>query len=306
MCVVTREGGAGLLALLAALPAAAGALSYEAIVVDNASRDGTPDQVRRQAPATRVLVNSENLGFARGCNQAAAEARGRLLLYLNDDALPVPGTLEGLARALDDEALAAVGPRLEGTTGEVQQSAGPAPRLGSLLHRIRFLRWTRLFRGAYRAWRHAPLPSQRARVERLGGAALLVRREAPLWDEGFPFGLEDVDLSLRLGQRGGLLYCPDLRVVHAGGRASAAHQSYVLESFERGFARYLRLHDPRPWAAGLYKLLVTLDGPWRTLGAAWDALRRAREASRAELARARLRAELSFYLGGGLLRFWRA
>jgi len=307
VCVVTRDGGQGLLELLASLPAAAGHLTYEAVLVDNASQDGTPGRVRAAAPRATLIENAANLGFARGCNQAAARARGRLLLFLNDDAIPEPGVLEGLAAALEEgDGVAAVGPRLEGLSGQAQQTAGPAPRLGSLLHRVQFLRATQVFRAAYRAWRHAPLPSERTRVERLGGAALLVRREAPPWDEGFPFGLEDVDLSLRLARQGALLYCPDLRVVHEGGRASASHQAFVLESFERGFARYLRLHDPRPWASGLYKLLVTLDGPWRTLAAAWGALRRPGGSPRAALARARLRAELSFYLGGGLLRFWRA
>lgn len=304
VCVVTRDGGQGLQDLLAALPAAAGRLGYEVVVVDNASRDGTPGRVRASAPTAILIENPQNLGFARGCNQAAARASGRLLLFLNDDAIPGPGVLEGLAEALGP-GVAAVGPRLEGLAGEAQQSAGPAPRLGSLLHRIQLLRWTRVFRAAYRAWRHAPLPGERQEVERLGGAALLVRRGAPTWDEGFPFGLEDLDLSLRLGREGALLYCPDLRVFHEGGRASAAHQSFVLESFERGYARYLRLHDPRPWASGLYKLLVTLDGPLRTARAAFSALRRAR-GPRGEQANARLRAELAFYLGGGLLRFWRA
>jgi GT2 family glycosyltransferase len=305
VCVVTRDGGQGVLDLLAALPAAAGKLSHEAVVVDNASRDGTPARIRGAAPAAVLIENPDNRGFARGCNQAAARARGRLLCFLNDDAIPEPRVLEGLGEALV-EGVAAVGPRLEGRAGEPQQSAGPAPRLGSLLHRIQFLRATRMFRAAYRAWRHAPLPSERSEVERLGGAALLMRRRAPAWDEGFPFGLEDVDLSLRLGRQGALLYCPDLCVVHEGGRASADNQSFVLESFERGFARYLRLHDPRPWAGGLYKLLVTLDGPLRTLRAAWAALRRPGGTPRGDLARARLRAELEFYLGGGLLRFWRA
>lgn len=306
VCVVTRDGGQGILDLLAALPAAAGGLSVEAIVVDNASGDGTPARIEEAWPGTIVIRNAANLGFARGCNQAAAEASAPLLFFLNDDAIPSPSLLPRLAAALG-EGVAAVGPRVEGVAGEGQQSAGPVPRLGSLLHRIQFLRLTGLWRAAYRAWRHAPLPTERTAVARLGGAAILVRRGAPAWDEGFPFGLEDVDFSLRLGREGALLYCPDLLVRHEGGRASASEQTFVLESFERGFARFLRLHDSRPWAVGLYKLLVTLDGPWRVARAGWRAVRRgAGSSGGAKLARARWRAELAFYLGGGLLRFWRA
>lgn len=297
VCLVTRDGGQGLLETLRSLDAAAAPLRCEALVVDNASRDGTPERIAAAFPDALVIRNARNRGFAQGCNQAAARARGEVLVFLNDDALPTPGSLAGLAAALE-AGVAAAGPRLETPGGVREQSAGPAPLLGGLLHRVRFLRWTRLFRAAHRAWRRAPLPQVRSGVERLGGAALAIRRGAAAWDEGYPFGLEDVDLCRRLARQGRLLYCPDLVVIHEGGRASAREPRFVLEAYERGYARYLKLHDPRPWAGGLYKLLVTLDGPWRLAEAAWRARRPA--------GRGRLRAEWAFYLGGGLLRFWRA
>src|SRR6476659_1639515 len=63
----------------------------EVIVVDNASRDGTPDVVRAAAPKATVVESKENLGFAGGCHAGARASRAPLVLLLNPDAVPAPG-----------------------------------------------------------------------------------------------------------------------------------------------------------------------------------------------------------------------
>src|SRR5437868_10496352 len=60
-------------------------VALELIVVDNASDDGTPRAIRELIPQASVLVNTENIGFARACNQGMAAAQGSLLLLLNSD-----------------------------------------------------------------------------------------------------------------------------------------------------------------------------------------------------------------------------
>ncbi|MGE4163898.1 MAG: glycosyltransferase [Vicinamibacterales bacterium] len=308
VCVVSWNGGAGLIETLGRLPALAAPLSAETIVVDNASGDGTPARIARELPEVRLVRNARNLGFARACNQAAALARGRALLFLNADAEPRPGALPRLVEVLDARAeVAAVGPRLVDAAGRIEASAGPAPRLGGLLHRIRWLRWTGAFRRAHRRWRRATPPGEAAAVERLGGAALLVRRGAPPWDEGFPFGLEDVDLSRRLAAQGVLLHEPAACVTHLGSVSSRRNRTFVHTSYEVGYARYLRKHDPRAWAAPLYKLLVVLDWPLRLVLALATVLRRGGGGGdRADDARAELAALWAFGAEGGWLRLLRA
>lgn len=95
---------------LSADPALAGA---QVIVADNASADGTPDKLRDQFPGIEVLALTENRGVA-GFNQGAARAAGDVLLILDDDAWPEPGTLDaalGLLAARPWIAAVALHPR---------------------------------------------------------------------------------------------------------------------------------------------------------------------------------------------------
>ena len=69
--------------------------AFEVVIVDNASRDGSPDMVRREFPGARLLENTANLGFAAASNRGAEITAGRYLLFLNSDTLIHDGTLVG-------------------------------------------------------------------------------------------------------------------------------------------------------------------------------------------------------------------
>ena len=66
--------------------------SYEVIVVDNDSGDGSADRIRERFPMVRLIGNDENLGFAAGNNQAYAASSGRTLLILNHQNANNPNT----------------------------------------------------------------------------------------------------------------------------------------------------------------------------------------------------------------------
>ncbi len=67
--------------------------SFEIIVVDNASVDGSVEMVHRDFPQVQLIANAENEGFVRANNQALPLSRGRYVLLLNSDAALLPGTL---------------------------------------------------------------------------------------------------------------------------------------------------------------------------------------------------------------------
>jgi GT2 family glycosyltransferase len=71
-------------------------ISYEVIIVDNNSTDDTAYFLNQLSGDIQIIRNSENLGFAKACNQGARAARGRFLVFLNNDTIPLENWLTAL------------------------------------------------------------------------------------------------------------------------------------------------------------------------------------------------------------------
>ena len=85
-------------------------LSYECIVIDNHSTDGTADYIHRNYPQVRLLRNSKNLGFSKGVNQGIHEAKGDAIFVINQDAILTKNWLSIMIKAFsDDDSLGIVG-----------------------------------------------------------------------------------------------------------------------------------------------------------------------------------------------------
>ena len=95
---------------------------YEIILVDNSSTDGTPGYLQSLQGDVTVISNKTNLGFARACNQGARLARGRLLLFLNNDTVPHPGWLDALVQGIEEDEADIVGARLLYPNGRIQHA----------------------------------------------------------------------------------------------------------------------------------------------------------------------------------------
>jgi len=191
---------------------------HEIILIDNGSTDGTASfaERRRRLPgsALSVVRNRKNLGFAAAINQGSARARGRYVVWLNNDAVVTAGWLrEMIACAESSRRIGAVGPCTNAIAGGgVQQIADGA---------YRGARGLRLFAAA---WGLGPGP-RTEKVKALAGFCLLVKRAAmrrtgPL-DARFELGCyEDMDYSLRLRNAGyGLRLARRAFVHHYGHRA---------------------------------------------------------------------------------------
>ncbi len=187
---------------------------YEVVIVDNASTDGTLDELDRVSGA-RILRNPRNLGFGPANNQGAAMARGRYLLLLNSDAWVRPGWLEPLIDVADaDPGVAAVAPKLLYPDGRLQEA-------GSIVWRD----------ARVRQYGDGDVPNRpeynfRRTVDYASAACLLVRRSAFLAVGGFdpkfaPVYCEDVDLCLAFAAGPGrVVYQPRSVVEHVRGASS--------------------------------------------------------------------------------------
>jgi GT2 family glycosyltransferase len=209
----------------------------ELVVVDNASADGTADAVAHVAPGAVVLRNSENVGFAPACNQAAEAAGGNLLLLLNPDATPAPGLADAIRRPLED------GRGWDAWMGLVTADGGRAINTsGGVIH-FTGIAWAGL---SGRPVSEAP-PGPRE-VPFASGACMAVPREVWRARRGFSADFfmyhEDVDFSLRLWLGGGRV-----------GIEPAARVDHEYD-FHKGAAKW-RLLERNRWAT----LIRTYPGP---------------------------------------------
>lgn len=227
--IVNWNGGALLRRCIESLTRHPPGMSWEIILVDNASTDDSMDWVRsRDLSNVRVIENSENLGFGGANNLAFGLSSAPLLFLLNNDAEVRPGTIDRLIATINSDArVGACGPRVVNPDGTLQVSVlrNPPTPWEMIVTALRLYRlMPRKIRGELllgHHWDHA----RRRRVNLLFGAAILVKREVINevggFDERFHIYGEDYEWCLRI-VRGGwqLVFEPAAIVVHHGGHGT--------------------------------------------------------------------------------------
>ncbi len=282
---------------LGSLPAGAGALTYETMVVDNASTDGSVALIRDQFPMVEVLANAANVGFAAANNQAAQAARGQYLLLLNPDTRVQPGALATLVAFAEAHPTAgAIGPRLLNADGTPQRSCWRGfPGLGMALSDALYL-WKLPALPLARRTEYQPSElTQPREVDHLVGAALLIPRA--LWeqlgglDASYFLFLEETDWCYRAQRHGRPnMYLPTAAIVHLGQQSMDQNPQRNLPQFYRSYCQFYHKHQsPGPLRRGALKAIIATAAVIR-LG-----LWRWRQARRAGAAQAHARAMLAGY-----------
>ena len=219
--------------------------SYQVVVVDNASTDGSASMVRAEFPDVDLVASTENLGFAGGNNLALREARGRFVLLLNPDATVQKGAIDLLYQAMEEHPnLGALGAQLLNVDGSDQESWGHFP---SLLTEIPGAgRWRRASRA--RHFGDSTGVSAGSYVDWANGACLMLRRAAldqvGLLDESYWLYTEETDWCRRarsLGWYIGVL--PGARVVHVRRAASRQAPSHTLVHYHKSRVLFIRKHS---------------------------------------------------------------
>lgn len=202
-------------------------VSYEILVVDNASKDGSADMIAESFPEAVLIRSDENLGFAGANNRAFEVARGRYIVLLNSDAFVGEGALALSVRRMDEQPQVGLASgRLVGRDGSWQPSARMFPSVTNELLTLSGLGdkypRSRFFGRMDRTWAD---PMEPAEVDWVPGAYSIIRREAlesiGYFDQRFFLYYEEVDLCLRIKEAGyQLWYWPDIVVVHIGGESA--------------------------------------------------------------------------------------
>jgi N-acetylglucosaminyl-diphospho-decaprenol L-rhamnosyltransferase len=260
--IVNFNGGVHLENCLRSLAEHPPSVPAEAVVVDNASTDGSAAVVARFRSA-RLLQLPANVGFSAGNNAGIRATSGELILLLNNDTIVPAGAIDRLVERFDADATAAVaGPRLVDGTGAAELSFGP------MLSPLRELR-QKLVMGL-QARRFGPVASWVERATRreryvdwVSGACLLVRRPVAeavgLLDERFFLYTEDVDFCASVRARGwNVLFTPAAEIVHLRGRSRSTAARQSSAAYRRSHLAFYQKHHPR--LVPLLKAYLRLKG----------------------------------------------
>jgi len=205
-----------------------GSFKVEVVVVDNASSDGSPEKAASQFPDVKLVVNKDNLGFARANNIGIEQTSGRYIALVNSDVVLLPECIEKLIGFMDQHpGVGVVGPRILNSDGIVQPSSRKFPTFLSCVFRTFAL--DRLFpqsAGFKESFLVDHGPRNALKVEVVSGCFLMARREAVdqigLLDEDFFIYAEDIDWCKRFHLAGwDLALYSGAEAIHRDGASSS-------------------------------------------------------------------------------------
>lgn len=200
-------------------------VTYELIVLDNNSSDGSAEAIAKEFPSINVIALHDNIGFARANNFSAKEAKGKYLLLLNPDTVILDHAIDKIvsfAESWKDESI--FGGRTYYGNGKLNPtSSWKKPTLWSLFCFAFGL--TVIFKGnrffdpeSYGGWQRDTIKN----VDIVTGCFLLLKKQT--WDKlngfspDFFMYAEDADLCIRALEFGiqPVIY-PDAKIIHYGG-----------------------------------------------------------------------------------------
>jgi GT2 family glycosyltransferase len=227
-----------------------GSDGFEIFVVDNNSGDGSVDMLHRDFPSVITRANTENVGFARACNQVIPEATGDCVLLLNPDTVAVDKAISKMADYLESHPdCGAIGPKILNPDGSLQLACRrtfPTPE--AAFWRLTYLSF--LFpqhpRFARYNLTHAD-PDTELDLDALSGSCMMLSRHVieriGLLDEDiFMYG-EDIDWCWRVREAGWRVhYLPSAVVYHYHGASSRFRRVGATINLHKGMEVFYRKH----------------------------------------------------------------
>ncbi|MCY3781055.1 MAG: glycosyltransferase family 2 protein [Chloroflexi bacterium] len=244
--------------------------SYEIIVVDSASTDGSTDMLRQKYPSVILLPQAENIGFTRGNNLGLAQAMGDFLFLLNPDTELCPTALAQLLDYMQaNPAVGILGPHTLNTDGSHQSTRRRFP---TLITGIFESTWLSFWAPAAveRDYRLLDTGDKNIiEVDWVQGSAFLLRREVYQdiggLDDGYIMYYEELDYCRRAKSAGWqIVYHGGAKITHHGGKSSEQASAFKHIHFQTSKLRYFRVHHGYGAYIFLRALLLILFG-WQLI-----------------------------------------
>ena len=224
-------------------------VSYEVIVVDNNSTDGSQNMIREIFPQTILIENKHNVGFAKANNQAVKVSRYNYLLFLNSDTIIHHDAITQLYEHLKtDPGIGIAGPKI------LNPDHKPTRSYMRFLNVKMFFLGSKYFSDIIDTGKHQIHYANydfttTHDVQWLSGACFMIKRhvfeKAGCFDENYFFYCEDMDLCLqvsKLGYRSS--YLPSAEIVHLFGGSSKSNQHEINHIYRKSLLYYFRKNFP--------------------------------------------------------------
>lgn len=226
--------------------------TYEVIVVDDASKDGSKEYLR-SLKKVKLIENKQNLRFAKTCNRGASIATGKYLHFLNMDTIPLPHWLEEMVKLIErDKKIAVVGSKL------IYPGINRIQHAGVVFGKKKL---------PYHIYQFAP-PTIKAvnkvkEFTSVTGASMLIRKEIFSKVEGFCekyfCEYEDIDLCLKVKEEGyKIFYCPKSVLFHYESVVRDVDEikkrSKNLQFFSRRWKEKIKIDDYKYYREAGYDL----------------------------------------------------
>ncbi len=195
---------------------------YEVIVSDNGSVDGSVEAIRERFPWVKVIENNANLGFGKANNIGAEQAEGEVLFFLNPDTLIIKGIEEMVEYVMEHKEVGIMGPVIYNANNKIDDTTSLiiySPF--KLFLSFYFYTYLKKQRQDITTYIRSQFASE---VDSISGACILMRKnlfnDIKGFDEIFFFGMEDIDICIRIKQNGYTIKVfPLAEIVHLGGKA---------------------------------------------------------------------------------------
>jgi GT2 family glycosyltransferase len=262
---------------LASIYAQTKGISFEVIVIDNASTDGSAEMVRAEFSEIILLQNDKNRGFAAANNQGVAIAQGRYVLLLNSDTIILDDAISRSIRFADLQPRAAVvGCRVLNSDETLQPTCFMFPSLLNMLlsstYLYKLFPRSRFFGRERMTWWDR---NDVREVDVVTGCFMLVRQEAiehvGMMDERFFMYGEETDWCYRFKQAGWkVMFTPAGQIMHLGGQSSKKIKPEMAMQLRASILLFFKKHSSRisyRFACLLAAVFFLIRLPWWSLKA---------------------------------------
>jgi GT2 family glycosyltransferase len=224
-------------------------LSFELIIVDNGSSDGTIEMLKREFPGCQLILNGRNDGFAKPVNQALRISSGEFMVVLNPDTTVHLGAFNRLVDYLKSNPDVGIcGPKVLNRDGTLQKAcrrgvSRPWAAFSYFLGLSSLFPKSKFFGGYLLNYLDENAIHE---VDGVSGSCMMIRRrvieQVGYFDERFFAYQEDSDYCFQVKKAGWkIVYFPQSQITHYGGQGGSRVQPYrSIYEWHRSYYLYYR------------------------------------------------------------------